>query len=151
MYLDLNKVYVGDIIINDKIIYEEDYYKKSAIKKLDPVKIDGKIAINDFDELNITLNIDGNMYLEDAVSLELVKYPFNVLVEETIDFNDEYFSVANNKMDLKEFVWKNIVLEMPIRVTGDENNQELQGDGWSLNAESKGNNAFSKLNNLFKN
>ena len=151
MYLDLNKVYVGDIIINDKIIYEEDYYKKSAIKKLDPVKIDGKIAINDFDEVNITLNIDGNMYLEDAVSLELVKYPFNVLVEETIDFNDEYFSVANNKMDLKEFVWKNIVLEMPIRVTGDENNQELQGDGWSLNAESKGNNAFSKLNNLFKN
>ena len=101
--------------------------------------------------MNISLIILGNMYLSDAVTLELIKYPFNIELEETIDNNDEYFCIENNKMDLMEFVWKNIVLEIPIRVVKDSSiDQTMEGNGWSLNKEMEEENAFSKLNELFE-
>ena len=151
MFIDLNKVYANDLKINETINYDKEFYNKSAIKDLDPIKVIGKISINGLDELNINLNIEGNMYLSDAVTLELVEYPFNIEVEETIDNNDEYFCIENNKMDLNEFVWKNIVLEIPIRVVKDSSvEQTMEGNGWSLNKESEEINAFSKLNELFE-
>ena len=91
------------------------------------------------------------MYLSDAVTLEEIKYPFDIEIEETISDNDEYFCIENNKMDLKEFVWKNIVLEIPIRVVKESNEDKtLEGEGWSLNKEQEETNAFSKLNELFE-
>lgn len=151
MFVDLNKVYTSDILIDNSLEYEKEYYANSSIKELDPVKVTGKISINSLDELNINLNIEGNMYLNDAVTLELVKYPFNIEIEEVIDNNDEYFCIENNKMDLMEFVWKNIVLEIPIRVVKDDNtSRTLEGEGWSLNKETEEENVFSKLNELFE-
>lgn len=152
MFIDLNKANVEDLIINENISYDKEFYEKSSIKNLDPVVVNGKITLNDYNELNLFVSIEGNMYLEDAINLELIKYPFNIEVEETILDNDEYFCVSNNKMDLKEFVWKNIVLEIPIRVVSEENiNQTFEGEGWSLNKEQEETNAFSKLNELFEN
>lgn len=152
MFLDLNKVYTTDININEELTYDKEYFSESSIKDLEPVNVSGKISINDLDELNISLLIKGNMYLEDAVTLELIKYPFNIELEETIDNNDEYFCIENNKMDLMEFVWKNIVLEIPIRVVKDSSTElTMEGDGWSLNKEIEEENAFSKLNELFEN
>jgi len=152
MFLDLNKVYTSDININEELTYVKEFYSKSSIKGLEPVNVSGKISINDLDELNISLLIKGNMYLEDAVTLELIKYPFNIELEETIDNNDEYFCIENNKMELMEFVWKNIVLEIPIRVVKDSSTElTMEGEGWSLNKEIEEENAFSKLNELFEN
>ena len=152
MLIDINKVYASDLNIDELIDYESDFYAKSDIKKLDSVKVNGKISINDLNELLLFLNIEGNMYLNDAVTLELIKYPFNIQIEETIDDNDEYFCIENNKMDLKEFVWKNIVLEIPIRIVKDSSiTQTMEGNGWSLNKESEETNAFEKLNELFEN
>ena len=151
MYIDLNKVYVADINIDEKISYEEEYYNKSTIKKLEQVEVNGKITLNSLNELNLYLIIKGNMYLSDAVTLEEIKYPFDIEIEETISDNDEYFCIENNKMDLKEFVWKNIVLEIPIRVVKESNEDKtLEGEGWSLNKEQEETNAFSKLNELFE-
>ena len=151
MYIDLNKVYVADINIDEQIIFEEDYYSKSSINKLDSVAVNGKIILNSLNELNLSLIIEGNMYLSDAITLEEIKYPFNIEVEETIADNDEYFCIENNKMNLKEFVWKNIVLEIPIRVVKESNKDKtLEGEGWSLNKGQEETNAFSKLNELFE-
>lgn len=151
MFLDLNKVYTSDLTLDETIIYESEFYSKSAIKTLEPVNVTGKISINNFNELNLVLNIEGSMYLEDAVTLEQIKYPFNIELEETVDDNDEYFCIENNKMDLKEFVWKNIVLEIPIRVVKDSSEElTMEGNGWSLNKELEEQNAFSKLTELFE-
>ena len=151
MFLDLNKVYTSDININEELTYVKEFYSKSSIKGLEPVNVSGKISINDLDELNISLLIKGNMYLEDAVTLELIKYPFNIELEETIDNNDEYFCIENNKMELMEFVWKNIVLEIPIRVVKDSSTElTMEGEGWSLNKEVAEESVFSKLNELFE-
>ena len=150
MNIDLNNVYKKDINIDTTIDYEYDDYEHSSIKKLDPVVLLGKISLNGLDEITINLHIKGAMYLEDAISLELVKKDFNLDVNEVIDEADEYFSINNNIMDLKEFVWKNIVLEIPIRVTKDEKDKEIQGDGWSLNSKKEETNAFEKLNELFE-
>ena len=151
MLVDLNKVYTSDLKLDETLEYEEEFYSKSSIKKLDPVKVVGSLSINDLDELNLALNITGIMYLEDAITLELIEYPFNIEIEETIDNNDEYFCIENNKMDLKEFVWKNIVLEIPIRVVKDSSvEQQMEGDGWSLNKETEEESVFSKLNELFE-
>ena len=151
MLIDLNKVYASDINLDEEIVYELDYYKNSGIEKLEDVKVTGKILINDFDEINLLLNIKGTMYLSDAVTLELIKTPLNIDIEETIDNNDEYFCIENNKLDLKEFVWKNIVLEIPIRVVKDESETKvMEGNGWSLNKEIEETSPFDKLNKLFE-
>jgi len=151
MYIDLNKVYVADINIDEQILFEEEYYSRSSINRLEPVEVNGKITLNSLNELNLSLNIEGNMYLGDAITLEDIKYPFNIEIEETISDNDEYFCIENNKMDLKEFIWKNIVLEIPIRVVKEDNEDKtLEGEGWSLNKEQEETNAFSKLNELFE-
>lgn len=151
MYIDLNKVYTSDINVEEIITYEQEFYSKSTIKNLDQVKVSGKISINSLGELNISLTINGNMYLEDAVTLELIKYPINVELEESVDNNDEYFCIENNKMDLKEFVWKNIVLEIPIRVVENPSiNKQMEGNGWSLNKDIEENSPFAKLNELFE-
>ena len=51
MLLDINKVYAADLTIDEMFLYEEDYYSNSTIKKLEPVKVFGKISINSLDEL----------------------------------------------------------------------------------------------------
>jgi len=151
MLIDINKVYATDININEDIFFEPEFYSKSIIKELDTIKVSGKITMNSLNEININLLIKGNMYLNDAVTLELVKIPLDITLDEVIDNNDEYFCIDNNKMDLKEFVWKNIVLEIPIRAVSDNYEEtQMEGKGWSLNKEVAEESVFSKLNELFE-
>jgi len=100
MLIDINKVYATDININEDIFFEPEFYSKSIIKELDTIKVSGKITMNSLNEININLLIKGNMYLNDAVTLELVKIPLDITLDEVIDNNDEYFCIDNSKMDL---------------------------------------------------
>jgi len=48
-------------------------------------------------------------------------------------------------------VWKNIVLEIPIRAVSDNYEEtQMEGKGWSLNKEVAEESVFSKLNELFE-
>ena len=97
------------------------------------------------DNLYESVSIDGTMILNDDISLEEVEYPFSI---EYDDILEENLKNNENTLDLFEFLWENIVLEVPLKFTKVTNLSEFHGDGWKLSSEKEStlkNNPFSQL------
>ena len=111
MTIDLNELlYKDKIEIDETINYNQEYFENTDILKLDNVKINGKIE-KDYEENTVfTGNLEGIMYLIDAITLESVPYEFQVEIEEILEN-------SLKTLDLIEFLWHYIVLEIPIRYT----------------------------------
>ena len=102
------------------------------------------------------MKITGNMYLLDSITLEEIPYQFDINIDDTLESfdgeNGEYFEKNKNILDKLEFLWENIVLEVPISFTK-STGAKMQGDGWELNKdddEEKVDPRLAKLNDLFK-
>ncbi len=96
------------------------------------------------------------MILLDAITNEEVNYPFLIQIDDIFDENDEncakYFEKSQNTLDIIEFLWENIVLEVPISYTK-ASGTKLCGKGWELNSKNENSGQdprFEKLNELFK-
>ena len=111
MTIDLNKLlYNDEIKINEKISYDDEYLKNTDILKLNDVDVTGRIYI-DYEQNNvIQLDVNGTMYLTDAITTKEVPYDFNTQIEEILEN-------SLKTLDLIEFLWHYIVLEIPIRYT----------------------------------
>ncbi|MBR3660727.1 MAG: hypothetical protein IKN63_02355 [Bacilli bacterium] len=133
MIIDLNKLlYEDSININEKISYNEDYLKNTDILKLDDVLVDGKI-IRDYEENTvINLNVKGTMFLTDAITTLSVPYDFAIEIEEILENSAK-------TLDLIEFLWHYIVLEIPIRYTTSDVKElkntynQVYDEGWKEN------------------
>ena len=143
MFIDLD--FDNDYIIDQDIVIPKDYYKDSEVIDINNLHIFGKLYYDSNDTIHGIFDIDGKMIIEDAISLEEIEYPFSIkyddILEETLK-NDE------NKLDLFEFLWENIVLEVPLKFTEVTNFSEIKGDGWKLISEDEeisNNNPFSDL------
>ena len=139
--LNFNDSYKLDEVVN----IPKSYYENSEVKKLDNIKVIGKLYYDTEDNLYADVNISGNMLLEDDISLENIEYPFSI---EYNDVLDENLKNDKNTLDLFEFLWENIVLEVPLKFTKVTNLSEFHGDGWKLISEEDSipkNNPFSEL------
>ncbi len=105
--------------------------KNSKIKKLD-------------EDYSIQMSISGKMKIKDSVTLEDVWYPFNIDLDEKLA---EFLENDKKSLDIIEFLWQNIVLEVPLRYTVVSDYSKYQGDGWKLVSEEKlvTNNPFNTL------
>ena len=128
MNIELNKITDKGIIINENITYED--YNRSLIKDLSNISVKGKLFYNNLDELIFMGNISGVMKLVDANSGDIIDYPFDSEIDDIIP--NDY--INEKSLDLKAFLWQNIVLEVPIRVSN-SNIENLKGDGWELRDE----------------
>lgn len=153
MKINLNLLPIN---IDEKVKIPEEFYKSTSIKSLSDVYVNGVIKYNLSDEIEIILDVNGEMTLSDAITNEPVKYPFSIKIDEILTENDanneKYFEKSQNILDIIEFLWENIVLEVPIRVTN-TTGVHLKGQGWELNSEKKDDGLdprFEKLNELFK-
>lgn len=106
--MDLN--YQDKIIIDETINYSSDFIKSSDIKKLDNVRVFGEIKKDYENNLEVNLNVEGTMYIIDAITSDFVPYEFNIKIEEILEN-------SLKTLDLIEFLWHYIVLEIPIRYT----------------------------------
>jgi len=105
---DLN--YQDKIEINEVISYSDTYLKDSGIIALDNVNVVGKI-IKDYENNNqIILEVSGTMMIPDAITANSVAYQFQIEIEENLEN-------SLKTLDLIEFLWHYIVLEIPIRYT----------------------------------
>lgn len=143
-------------VFDEEIDIPKSYYENTSIKGLSSIKVVGNIKYNVIDEVVINLDVNGEMELVDAITNELVKYPFSIKIDENlaeIDENDaKYLEKSQNTLDIIEFLWENIVLEVPIRVTR-STGVSLHGDGWQLNEDEnkdKIDPRFQKLDEFFK-
>ena len=143
MEIDLN--FDTEYKMDENIMIPYEYYKDSEVKKLDSVHIEGKLFYSSEDKVHGILNIDGVMTLLDSVSLDEVEYPFSIKYD---DILEENYINDENKLDLFEFLWENIVLEVPLKFTKVTNLSEFHGNGWKLISKEENttnNNPFSDL------
>ena len=144
------------IELDENIIFDESYYKNTDIIKMDSFHIKGKIFYNLSDEIEINLNVEGNIYLNDAITLEEIKYPINININEILsnseENSNEFYEKNKNILDINEFLWENIVLEVPISLTK-KSGTNIKGNGWELNKKSNEEEIdprLAKLNEIFK-
>ena len=145
MNIDLNKLNNSNIDISGKYNIPKNYYENSDIIELNDIEVEGKISLDEDENEMINCMIKGKMVIPDTISLEEISYPF------TIEFDDiipETAKKSKNILDIFEFLWENIVLEVPLQFTKVEDLSKFHGDGWKLISEEslkKDNNPFSDL------
>lgn len=147
---------VTEIDITNKYELPEEYYKNTDILSLKDIEVEGKIYrnvseddVNELDEY-IKCKIRGVMIIEDSISLEPVEYEFSTEYDDIIEKNCKK---NKNTLDIFQFLWENIVLEIPLQFTKVKDLSKFHGDGWKLIREDDlvtSNNPFSDLLKDFK-
>lgn len=128
----------------------KSFFGTTGVKQLENIKVEGYVYLSpgedDLEEVDsINCKIEGNMIIEDSISLEPIEYPF------AIDFDDiieENCKKNENTLDIFSFLWENIVLEVPLQFTKVKDFSKFRGDGWKLVSENElteNNNPFSEL------
>ena len=159
MNIDLSLLHSGTIdeveITNDYLIPEE-YYKNAGVLELKKINVKGSVYrgiseddIDDFQDY-IKCSIEGIMIIEDSISLEPIEYPFSI---EYDDILEENCKKNENTLDIFQFLWENIVLEIPLQFTKVKDLSKFHGDGWRLIREDEiktSNNPFTDLLKDFK-
>jgi uncharacterized metal-binding protein YceD (DUF177 family) len=145
--IDLTKLYSGtvdELSFDGEYVIPQEMITDSRIISLDKVIITNS-KIKKQEEYEITLDISGRMKINDSITLEEVWYPFNIQIEEKLD---DFVEKDKKALDLLEFLWQNIVLEVPLRYTLVSDYKEYCGDGWKLVSEEElDNNPFRTLLN----
>ena len=131
MKIDLRKLYaLNKLSIDEEVVIPEEYYKNAGVRSLSKVKVNGDVTVNYEENIELHLNVSGELIIPCAITLDDVIVPFNTLIEEEIDqnkLNDEFF------LDLLDVLWENIVLEIPVRVVKEGvKSEDLHGEGWEL-------------------
>ena len=126
-------------------------FEGTDIQKMTEVKVTGTITKDVADDYFINLNIQGTMTLPDSLTLEPVEYPFDINVDENLEEVAENFKKSDKTIDILSIIWENILMEIPIRVTGKNSKTiKTEGEGWSFVEDNPGtNNSLSKLKDLF--
>lgn len=143
-----------EIIIDQLVIYEDEYLNNTDIISIEPVKVMGNVSKNDISDLELNIKVSGELVLPCSISLEPVKYPFSFELNEIIDEKDENNLKKDiNTLELKPYLWENILVEIPLRIVSDNAyKKEYKGDGWQLINENtkreSNNNPFEALNQL---
>ncbi len=137
MKIDLNYLNrFGVLNIDSDVVLDENFYKNTDIIKFSKLHINGIIKIDYDDNIIFNLNIKGTMILPCAITLKEVEYDFSTDIDESIGKFEEIYKNSRNGLEISEFLWENIVLEIPIRVVAESvKPSNTSGDGWELISE----------------
>ena len=138
MMIDLQVLnYKKQLDIIEDVIFDEEIYRNMDIVSLNNVHVDGSITSDiEFNRI-IDFHVTGQMILHDSVSYELIAYPFDIKIEETLEN-------SLKTLDLNEFLWHYIVLEVPIRFTKCEG-KSIENENYRVISEEE----YVKKNNPF--
>jgi len=118
--------------------FKESDLEGTDIVRLEGIRVKGRVSRIDNDIYHISINIQGNMILLCARSLEEVNYKLDISIDKNIeeyDEEEEKALILQNRLDIFGIVWENIVLEVPIRIIKEDADYLKEGNGWSLEDE----------------
>ena len=137
--IDLQKLnYMDKININEEIEIPKECYQDTDIVSLSKIKTVGNISFDPEENYLIKLDISGIMDLHDSVTYDIIPYEFSVNIEETLENSEK-------TLDLIDFLWHYIVLEIPLRFTNSES-KNIENENYRVISEEE----YSKKNNPFK-
>lgn len=161
MNIDLTKLITNieeELIVKTNIEFEKDLINSTNIKELKDTKFEGEITKLYDNNYELSGVLQGTMILPDDITLEPVEYKFNVNLEEKFnEFTenpDNNLKIVQNRLDISEFLWQNILVEIPLKVVSEKNKDlKLQGNGWRFITEEElkkeNNSPFSELKDKF--
>ena len=147
---------VKEVDITNSYTIPSNYFENTSVLKIEDINVEGKVYMNasedDEEELTdyIEASIKGDIILSDSISLEPVSYPVSIEINDILDQNCKK---NENTLDIFQFLWENIVLEVPLQFTKVKDLSKFHGDGWKLISEEElvsNNNPFSDLLKDFK-
>ena len=137
--IDLKKLnYLDKIEINEEVEIPKDYYENTDIVSLSKIKTIGTISLDNEDNFLVKLDISGIMDLHDSITYDIIPYEFTVNIEETLENSVK-------TLDLIEFLWHYIVLEVPLRFTNSEI-ENVEKENYRIISEEE----YKRKNNPFK-
>ena len=138
MVIDLTGLMLGNvdfIDIDDDVIIDSSFFVNTSIRDLIGTHFYGNV-IRIGDEYQLKGVISGIMVLPDDVTLEDVDYSYDINVLENFNDNSDIFKIVQNKLDITDFLWQNILVEIPSKIRKDEDDDlVLEGDGWRVLTE----------------
>ena len=143
----------NEISISNTYTIPKEYFENTDVLELNDIKVEGKIyrsiSEDDPDELveYIKCNISGEMIIADSISLEPIEYPFSIEYDDIIEENCKK---SENVLDIFQFLWENIVLEIPLQFTKVKDLSKFRGDGWKLISEDELNTSNNPFGDLLK-
>ncbi len=99
---------------------------------LSPVHVVGVLRTFGNQELILQVTVEGTMTLADSISLAPVLYPFHCEIDQDVQEN---VKKDENTLDFLPILWENIVLEVPIRFSKEDDYSSFSGEGWKLVSE----------------
>lgn len=127
------------------------YYKDSDIIRLNPVKVSGYVYRDEGEdgelETYIKCDISGKMIIPDSINLEELEYDYECSYDDVLEENCKK---CENILDIFQFLWENIVLEVPLQFTKVDDLSKFHGDGWKLISEDEYQNTNNPFSDLLK-
>ena len=137
--IDLNKLnYADSISIIEEIEIPKEFFENTDIVSLSKIKANGNITLDSEENYLAKLDVSGIMQLHDSVTYDLIDYPFTINIEETLEN-------SMKTLDLIEFLWHYIVLEVPLRFTNSEITS-IENENYRIISEEE----YKRNNNPFK-
>ena len=163
MNIDLTKLvtsYTEEIEVSGDVNIPDNMFLGTDVRALRDVKFWGSIIKLCDGDYQISGNLSGIMVLPDDITLEDVDVKFNSEIEESFsEFckpEEKNLEIIQNRLDITEFLWQNILVEIPLKVTSEKSTGiSLKGDGWrliteeELEKEKSNNSPFSELSKMF--
>ena len=161
MNINLNNLinnYEEELLIDDTVIIPKELIKESNIRDLKNTCFKGTITRLFDNKFLLEGKLSGIMVLADDITLEDVEYKFNIEISEEIDEFRQNFEnnlkINQNILDITEFLWQNILVEIPLKIVSEKNKDlKLEGNGWRLITEddlnTSNNSPFSELEEKF--
>ncbi len=136
--IDLQELnYKDKIIIDKNILIPKKIYENSDIIDLKDIHVNGEITCDLEYNYVINFNVKGTMILHDSVTYEERPYDFETKIEETLENSCK-------TLDLIEFLWHYIILEVPMRFTNSDVDN-IETDNYRVISEEE----YIKKNNPF--
>lgn len=147
---------IDELNIKNKIDINYEVNKDEGLDKrihgLENAKVIGSIYLNNNNDIILNCIFSGDMIINDSITLDLIPYHFNIEIDENLeDLQENYqecYENSQNTLDLKKILWENIVLEVPISYSINQD-ANLKGEGWELlNEEKKSDDIDPRLKDL---
>ena len=163
MNIDLTKLvtsYVEELEVSGEVIIPDNMFLGTEVRALRDVNFSGSITKLCDGDYQISGKLSGIMILPDDITLEDTEVKFLSDIEENFsEFckqEEKNLEIIQNRLDITEFLWQNILVEIPLKVVGEKSaSMTLKGDGWrliteeELEKEKSNNSPFSELSKMF--
>lgn len=127
----LQKIHTFPYKFNETLDIKSFIENNDEIYDASPIVVEGQINQIDLDTYQFTYHVTGKLILPCSLTLEPVDYLLNEEFDEVYSTksDEDFYLIEKNTIDLKEIVWLNIILSLPMRVVREDAYEILKSRG----------------------